>query len=56
MHYFRGKVDWIVRGLPTEPVPPLSERARALRYFINNLAPGIRAAWIRYSVRTIVRL
>ena len=54
MHYFRGKVDWIVRGLPTEPAPPLSERMRALRYFINNLAPGIRAAWIRYSDRTIV--
>ncbi len=55
MHYFRGKVDWIVRGLPTEPVPRLSERTHALRYFINNLAPGIRAAWIRYSDRAIVR-
>ncbi len=55
MHYFRGKVDWIVRGLPTEPVPQLSERTQALRYFINNLAPGIRAAWIRYSDRAIVR-
>ena len=55
MHYFRGKVDWIVRGLPTEPTAPLSERIRALRYFINNLAPGIRAAWIRYSDRTTVR-
>ena len=55
MHYFRGKVDWIVRSLPTEPVRPLSERMRALRYFIHNLAPGIRAAWIRYSDRTTVR-
>ena len=55
MHYFRGKVDWIVRGLPTEPAAPLSERMRALRYFINNLAPGIRAAWIRYSDRATVR-
>jgi hypothetical protein len=55
IHYFRGKADWIVRGLPTEPVPPLSERIRALRYFINNLAPGIRVAWIRYSDRTTVR-
>jgi hypothetical protein len=55
MHYFRGKADWIVRGLPTEPAPPLSERVRALRYYINNLAPGIRAAWIRYSDRAIVR-
>jgi hypothetical protein len=55
LHYFRGKADWIVRGLPTEPAPPLSERMRALPYFINNLAPGIRAAWIRYSNRTIMR-
>jgi len=28
---------------------------RALPYFINNLAPGIRSAWIRYSNRTTVR-
>ena len=55
MHYFRGKVDWIVRGLPTEPAPPLSERMHAVRYFINNLAPGIRAAWIRYSARSTTR-
>jgi hypothetical protein len=55
MHYFRGKADWMVRGLPTEPAAPLSERIRALRYFINNLAPGIRAAWIRYSNRATVR-
>ena len=45
----------MVRGLPTEPAVPLSERIRALRYFINNLAPGIRAAWIRYSNRATVR-
>jgi hypothetical protein len=45
----------MVRGLPMEPVPSLSERTRALRYFINNLAPGIRAAWIRYSNRAAVR-
>ena len=55
MHYFRGKADWIVRGLPADPPPSLSERMRALPYFINNLAPGIRAAWIRYSNRTTVR-
>ena len=55
MHYFRGKADWIVRGLPTEPAAPLSERIRALPYFVNNLAPGIRAAWIRYSNRSTVR-
>ncbi len=45
----------MVRGLPTEPAPPLSERMRALRYFVNNLAPGIRSAWIRASNRTTVR-
>jgi hypothetical protein len=55
MHYYRGKADWIVRGLPTEPAPPLSERMRALPYFINNLAPEIRSQWIRYSDRTVVR-
>ena len=45
----------MVRGLPAEPAAPLSERIRALRYFIHNLAPGIRAAWIRYSNRKTVR-
>jgi hypothetical protein len=55
MHYFRGKVDWMVRGLSTEPTAPLSERMRALRYFVNNLAPGIRDAWIHYSDRATVR-
>ena len=54
-HYFRGKADWLVRGLPTEPALLLSERMRALPYFINNLAPGIRSAWIRFSNRTTVR-
>jgi len=50
-HYFRGKADWIVRGLPTDPRATLSERMRALPYFINNLAPGLRAFWIHYSDR-----
>jgi hypothetical protein len=45
----------MVRGLPAEPAAPLSERIHALRYFIHNLAPGIRAAWIRYSNRATVR-
>ena len=54
-HYFRGKADWIVRGLPTEPAPSLSERMRAIPYFINNLAPEFRSAWIRRSDRTVVR-
>jgi hypothetical protein len=53
-HYFRGKVDWIVRGLPTNPPAPLSERIRALRYFINNLVPALRAFWIHYSDRVRV--
>ncbi len=53
-HYFRGKVDWIVRGLPTDPPTPLSERLRALRYFINNLAPGLRSFWIHYTGRVRV--
>ena len=50
-HYFRGKADWIVRGLPTDPPAHLSERIRAFPYFINNLAPGLRSFWIHYSDR-----
>ncbi|MFZ2060736.1 MAG: hypothetical protein WAU82_06975 [Candidatus Binatus sp.] len=50
-HYFRGNTDWIVRGLPTDPPAPLSERIRALRYFVNNLAPGLRSFWIHYLDR-----
>ncbi|MGB3550176.1 MAG: rhodanese-like domain-containing protein [Candidatus Binatus sp.] len=53
-HYFRGKADWIVRGLPTDPPAPLSERIRALPYFVNNLAPGLRSVWIRCSGRVRV--
>jgi hypothetical protein len=53
-HYFRGKADWIVHGLPTDPPAPLSERIRALPYFVNNLAPGLRSSWIRYSGRVRV--
>jgi len=50
-HYFRGKVDWIVRGLPADPSASLSERTRALRYFVNNIAPGLRSFWIHYLDR-----
>jgi hypothetical protein len=50
-HYFRGKADWMVRGLPMDPPALLSERIRAFRYFVNNLAPGLRAFWIRFSDR-----
>jgi hypothetical protein len=53
-HYIRGKADWIVRGLPTEPRAPIGERLRALPYFINNLAPAFRAAWIHLSGRITV--
>ncbi|HZC45136.1 MAG TPA: hypothetical protein VE243_01600 [Candidatus Acidoferrum sp.] len=47
-------MDWIVRGLPTDPPAPLSERVRAFRYFVNNLAPGLRAFFIHYSDRVCV--
>jgi rhodanese-related sulfurtransferase len=50
-HYFRGKADWIVRGMPTDPPTPLSERMRAFPYFVNNLAPGLREFWIHYTDR-----
>jgi hypothetical protein len=50
-HYFRGKADWIVRGLATDPSASLSERMRTFQYFVNNLAPGMRAFWIHYSGR-----
>ena len=52
--YMRGKADWILRGLPTEPAAPLGQRLRALPYFVNNLAPGLRAAWIRFSARVTI--
>jgi hypothetical protein len=50
-HYFRGKADWMVRGLPMDPPAPLSERVCAFRYFVNNLAPGVRSFWIHFSDR-----
>jgi rhodanese-related sulfurtransferase len=53
-HYFRGKADWIVRGLPTDPPAPLLERLRALPYFMNNLAPGLRDLWIHHTDRVRV--
>jgi hypothetical protein len=37
--------------LPTDPPAPLSERMRALPYFVNNLAPGLRAFWVHYTDR-----
>ncbi len=55
LHYFKGKADWIVRGLPSEPAPTIAERAHALRYFINNIAPTLRSTWIRLSSRAEVK-
>jgi len=54
MHYLNGKADWMLRGLPCEPTPSLREKSRALPYFINNLAPEIRAKWIALSHRRTV--
>ncbi len=54
LHYFRGKADWLARGLPCEPRPALGERIRVLPFFINNLAPQLRSAWIRLSRRPTV--
>jgi len=53
-HYFRGKADWMVRGLPMDPPAPLSERMCAFRYFVNNLAPRLRSSWIHFSDRVRV--
>ena len=54
MHYLRGKADWMVRGLPCDPTPSMRGKLRALPYFINNLVPSIRAAWIALSHRPTV--
>jgi hypothetical protein len=40
-----------VRGLRSEPRAPISERIRALPYFVHNLFPAIRQNWIRLSRR-----
>jgi hypothetical protein len=52
--YTRGKADWIVRGMPTEPRAGLRDRIRALPFFLNNLFPAMRKCWIRISLRRIV--
>jgi hypothetical protein len=49
--YKRGKADWIVRGLPSEPRLPPDQRLRAAPFFVDNLAPQIRRAWIKLSRR-----
>jgi hypothetical protein len=53
-HYFRGKADWMVRGLPMDPPAALSERVNTFRYFVNNLAPGLRSSWIHFTDRVRV--
>ena len=53
-HYLRGKADWLVRGLPTELAVTVAERFRPLPYFLNNIMPGPRAAWIKLSGRARV--
>lgn len=37
-----------------DPPTRLSARLRAFRYFVNNLAPGIRSFWIHYTDRVSV--
>ena len=37
-----------------DPPAPLSERMRAFRYFVNNLAPTIRSFWIHCTDRVSV--
>jgi hypothetical protein len=54
MHYLRGKADWMVRGFPCAPQPSMLEKLHALPYFVNDLAPGIRATWISISRRSTV--
>jgi hypothetical protein len=44
----------MLRGLPCAPAPSMRDKLRALPYFINNLAPGIRAGWIAISRRQVV--
>lgn len=44
----------MTRGLAGEPRAPMSERIRALPFFLYNLAPGVRSAWIRLSRRRSV--
>jgi hypothetical protein len=50
----RGKADWMVRGMPMEPAPDLSERVAALPYFLNNLVPSVRETWIAITRRAAV--
>jgi hypothetical protein len=53
-HYLRGKADWMVRGAPMEPRADLSERGAALPFFLINLVPVAREAWIAITRREAV--
>jgi rhodanese-related sulfurtransferase len=53
-HYLRGKADWMVRGAPMEPPTGWSERGAALPYFLNNLVPAARQAWVALTRRAAV--
>lgn len=55
MRYKRGKADWIVRRLPVEPAPPWDEYVNAVPFFVHNLVPGIRDAWLQVSSRPAAR-
>ncbi len=54
LHYLRGKADWMIRGLPMEPRAPLGERLRAFPFFVNNIVPGLRSAWVAATRRETV--
>ncbi len=55
MRYKRGKADWIMRRLPSEPAPSWDEYVTALPFFVHNLVPGIRDTWLQVSGRPAVR-
>lgn len=55
MRYQRGKADWIVRRLPTDPAPPWDEYVNAFPFFVHNLVPGLRDTWLQVSSRPAVR-
>lgn len=55
MRYKRGKADWMIRRLPTEPAPAWDEYVNALPFFVHNLVPGIRETWLQVSGRPSVK-
>ncbi len=55
MRYKRGKADWIIRRLPTEPAPAWDEYVNAFPFFVHNLVPGLRDTWLQISSRPAVK-